>query len=83
MQDLVPPDVLSRVSSYDALGSYALLPVGLALMGPLVHVMGVSWALVVGALGVLVPSLAVLGVAHVRRPVGDLAPDVLVDVQIA
>lgn len=52
-------------------------------MGPLVHVMGVSWALVVGALGVLVPSLAVLGVAHVRRPVGDLAPDVLVDVQIA
>ncbi len=83
MQDLVPPDVLSRVSSYDALGSYALLPVGLALMGPLVHVMGVSWALVVGALGVLVPSLAVLGVADVRRPVGDLAPDVLVDVQIA
>jgi len=58
-------------------------PVGLALMGPLVHVMGVSWALVVGALGVLVPSLAVLGVADVRRPVGDLAPDVLVDVQIA
>jgi hypothetical protein len=52
-------------------------------MGPLVHVMGVSWALVVGALGVLVPSLAVLGVADVRRPVGDLAPDVLVDVQIA
>jgi len=67
LQDLVPPAALSRVSSYDALGSYALLPVGLALMGPLVHVVGVSGALVTGAVGILLPTLGVLAVRDVRR----------------
>jgi len=74
LQDLVPPDVLSRVSSYDALGSFALLPVGLALMGPLVQVAGVPGALITGAVGTLIPTLAVLAVHDVRRPTAELRP---------
>lgn len=72
LQDLVPPDALSRVSSYDALGSFVLLPVGLALMGPLVGAVGVPSALVTGAVGVLVPTLGVLAVRDVRRPIDEL-----------
>jgi len=68
LQDLVAPDALSRVSSYDALGSFVLLPVGLALMGPLVGAVGVPSALVSGAVGVLVPTLGVLAIRDVRRP---------------
>jgi MFS family permease len=40
LQNEVPIDVLSRVASYDWLGSTALRPVGLALMGPLVALVG-------------------------------------------
>lgn len=35
LQRNVPADQLSRVSSYDALGSFALAPLGLAVAGPL------------------------------------------------
>ena len=34
MQQEIPQDRLSRVYSYDALGSFALIPLGLALAGP-------------------------------------------------
>ncbi|HSR24152.1 MAG TPA: hypothetical protein VLW53_11415, partial [Candidatus Eisenbacteria bacterium] len=40
LQNEVPVDVLSRVVSYDWLGSTALRPVGLALVGPLVGLAG-------------------------------------------
>ncbi len=36
-------------------------------MGPLVHVVGVSGALVTGAVGILLPTLGVLAVRDVRR----------------
>ena len=42
MQKNVPTDELSRVTSWDAVGSYALQPVGLALVGPLAAAIGVS-----------------------------------------
>lgn len=75
LADHVPPEALSRVSSYDALGSFVLLPLGLALMGPLAALVGVRGALLVGALGVAVPTLAALAVPSVRRlprgPTGD------------
>ena len=35
MQQEIPQDRLSRVSSYDALGSWVLIPLGLSLAGPL------------------------------------------------
>ena len=34
MQQQIPPEKLSRLSSYDALGSFVLIPVGLAVAGP-------------------------------------------------
>ena len=34
MQTQIPPDRLSRVSSYDWMGSVAFLPAGFALVGP-------------------------------------------------
>jgi len=36
MAERIPPHALSRVSSYDALGSFVLVPVGVALAGELV-----------------------------------------------
>jgi energy-converting hydrogenase Eha subunit A len=36
LQHNVPPEVLGRVSSWDFLGSFASLPLGMALTGPLV-----------------------------------------------
>ncbi len=45
MQRSVPPDELSRVTSWDAVGTYALQPVGLALVGPLAAAVGVSTTL--------------------------------------
>src|SRR5262249_8947266 len=40
LQNEVPVEVLSRVVSYDWLGSTALRPAGLAMMGPLVALAG-------------------------------------------
>lgn len=67
LQDHVPPASLSRVAAYDMAGSLVLLPAGLALMGTLTGLVGVDGALVVGALGALVPTLAALCVPDVRR----------------
>jgi MFS family permease len=47
MQREVPPDMISRVSSYDYLGSLAFYPAGLALAGPVSGVIGIPatlWA---------------------------------------
>lgn len=45
-QQQVPPAHLSRVSSYDALGSFILIPVGSALAGPVASVVGIYPTLV-------------------------------------
>jgi MFS family permease len=45
-QRLVPPEHLSRVSSYDALGSFILIPVGSALAGPVASWIGIYPTLV-------------------------------------
>ncbi len=45
MQRSVPAEELSRVTSWDAVGSYALQPVGLALAGPIAAAIGVSTTL--------------------------------------
>jgi predicted MFS family arabinose efflux permease len=66
MQQEIPPAKLSRVYSYDALGSLALVPMGLALAGPIAELIGVRatlWG--AAAIGTAV-SLAVLLVRDVR-----------------
>ena len=45
LQRQVPPEALSRVSSYDWFGSYAFYPLGMALWGPLAGAIGVTTAL--------------------------------------
>jgi MFS family permease len=60
MQQEIPADKLSRVYSYDALGSFALMPVGLAAAGPIAELVGVRatlWGAAAIATGV---TLAVL-----------------------
>jgi MFS family permease len=49
LQERIPPQTLSRVSSYDWLGSVVLQPVGYALAAPAAATIGVASTLIVGA----------------------------------
>lgn len=60
LQQHVPPEALSRVSAYDWLGSTALVPIGLALSGVLVAVVGIGPALLITAGLCLLPGFAIL-----------------------
>ena len=55
----VPAEVQSRVSSYDTLGSFVLMPLGFAIVGPLSDAIGVSKTLWL-SLGVMLASWAVI-----------------------
>jgi len=58
LQQRIPPQALSRVSSYDWMGSLALLPLGYLLAGPIGHALGETHVLLAGgAAGVLVAAL--------------------------
>jgi len=67
LQHHIPGRVLSRVSSYDYLGSVALLPVGYALAGPLAAILGGHTILLAAAAWVAISTLAVLAVPAVRN----------------
>jgi MFS family permease len=70
LQQEIPAEKLSRVSSYDALGGYALTPVGTAIAGPLAAAFGTAAVLTAGGvLIVLLPLLVLLvpEVRHLRR----------------
>ena len=56
----IPPHALSRVSSYDWMGSLALLPLGFALAGPLAAAFGARTVLGVGAAVALVALVLAL-----------------------
>ncbi|MGZ4319323.1 MAG: MFS transporter [Gaiellaceae bacterium] len=66
MQQEIPQDRLSRVYSYDALGSFALIPLGLAAAGPIAEAIGTDTALFAAGLISLTATLAVLLVRDVR-----------------
>ncbi len=75
MQQEVRPDRLARVASFDVFLSLGLLPVGYVIAGPLALGLGVRTALVVAALLMCVPNLAVvLFVREVREVRGATAP---------
>ena len=59
LQQQVPADVLSRVSSYDWLGSLAFVPLGYAAAGTLGVALGIRTALLAGAALMLITCLAV------------------------
>jgi len=66
MQQEIPGEKLSRVGSYDALGSYVLIPLGLAVAGPIAEAIGTSTMLYSVAVLNVAAVLAVLSVAEVR-----------------
>ncbi|MFS3133933.1 MFS transporter [Gluconacetobacter sacchari] len=68
LQRAIPPDRLSRVSAYDMLGSYCLMPLGYVLAGPLASGLGVSGALWSGA------ALVLFGTAFLLFRLGTDAP---------
>lgn len=63
----IPPETLSRVVAYDWLGSLALEPVGLALVGPVAAGLGVSTTLWLSAVVLTLLQAAILLVPSVRR----------------
>ncbi len=67
MQQEIPQDRLSRVYSYDALGSFALIPLGLAAAGPVAEALGTRTTLFAAGFVSLTATLAVLLVRDVRR----------------
>ena len=66
MQQQIPRDRLSRVYSYDALGSFVCIPIGVSVAGPIAAVLGVRATLMLAGAVVLVTTVAVLLVRDVR-----------------
>lgn len=67
MQKNIPEESYSRVVAYDALGSFALAPIGIAIAGPIAEVIGTSPTLYFcGALTVLA-ALIPLSIKSVRK----------------
>lgn len=66
MQQEIPPEKLSRLSSYDALGSFVLIPVGLAVAGPLGAAIGLRAAFIGSAVLIVAATALVLLSGNVR-----------------
>lgn len=67
MQQEIPPGKLSRVASYDGLGSMALTPAATAIAGPAATTIGTAGVLTAGgALVAILPVLSLL-IPEVRR----------------
>ena len=67
LQTQIPPESLSRVSSYDALGSFALGPIGLAVVGPIAATVGIVQTLVGAAVLVAMSCALALSSPQVRN----------------
>lgn len=77
MQQEIPPNLLSRLTAYDFLGSQALAPAGTALAGPLAAAFGTAAVLTVGGVAIIaltIPVLLVPEVRHLRRHPAQPAP---------
>ena len=66
LQQHIPPAARSRVSSFDWFGSFALQPLGYALIGPLSAAVGVSTALYLCGAVEIVMVGSLLGVSDIR-----------------
>jgi DHA3 family tetracycline resistance protein-like MFS transporter len=80
LQRDIPPELLARVISIDWMCSFALMPLGLALVGPAVGAFGRTTVLVVAVVAAAVPPLLCLpvpGMLRFRTPTAssdELAP---------
>jgi MFS family permease len=82
MHEHIPNDVMSRVASYDALGSFVAIPVGQLVYGPLAQVFDITDVMLTSGIAYVVISLATLMSASVRnlgrtslRPVETPSPE--------
>jgi MFS family permease len=75
LQREIPSDELSRVSSWDHLGTYALKPIGLALVGPIALAVGISATLYSASALALLLTVGVLAMPAVRNFAGSPAPN--------
>jgi MFS family permease len=82
LQQAIPGDVLSRISSYDWLGTLVLMPISYALVGPVAQAVGQDSVLWASAAWVVVMCVVLVAVPSVRRLVpmtsGRTAPAVAV-----
>lgn len=62
LQELVPRELLGRVSSIDALGSFVLLPIGYGVAGWATNLIGAPRVFGIG--GAITIALALLGLSH-------------------
>ncbi len=67
MQELVPGDMLGRVTSIDILGAKCMAPVGYLLGGVLTDRIGPSWVFIAGGLLNLLLAVIALCVRDIRR----------------
>jgi hypothetical protein len=67
LQQHIPGDKLSRVSAYDALGSFVFIPVGYAIMGPISEAIGIDPTLWLASGVVVVATGLTLAVPDVRN----------------
>jgi len=75
-QQNVPPEAMSRVSSYDSFGSFVLLPLGAALAGPVAAVIGVRETLLVAAAVIAITEAIVFAQPSVHAIRAPEAPGV-------
>jgi hypothetical protein len=66
-QQEIPPAMLSRVSSYDIFGRFALAPIGTVIAGPLAGAYGTRAVLVAGGVLVVALTAATLFIPEVRH----------------
>ena len=66
LQSNVPREALSRVSAYDLMGSLMFGPIGLALAGPLVSIIGLQEAFLISAAVITIALLLSLIPKSVR-----------------
>jgi len=66
MHKLIAPEMLSRVSAFDHLGSIVLAPLGIVIAGFLYEIIGARETLFVIVATIVIPTICVLGVRDVR-----------------
>jgi predicted MFS family arabinose efflux permease len=66
-QDHSPPHLLSRLNSFDQLGSFGLVPLGYLLGGLMLGAVGASAALLVGAAILAIATFSVATDPSIRR----------------
>lgn len=70
----VAPELRSRVGSFRTLGSVAMMPVGMFLVGPITGALGTTGAVLLGFVAVLANAALVLGTPSVRRLTAEYPP---------